>query len=250
MDLREPELIDYDFTDETVVRQRNACTLYDDHFGGTVNYLYLKEETPLGPLVISITQVQVSPENTIYKALVRHCHGCHFLEFPQSACDISWWRALLSLYPPDEDLLRQVESCFVSCVRREGNDGFLLRKIKMSHDNPFGPCHDWYSSVVDDLLSQMLRVLDDKLYTIDTKIKIGLLYARQGQSEENQIFSNGSEQSGEYVEFLKFLGDRVELKNWNGFSGGLDTVRMYFLFLLHELENFQKFTGKNICEKD
>ncbi len=51
--------------------------------------------------------------------------------------------------------------------------------------------------------------------------KLGVVYVRRGQEEQNEILrnENGSEL---YNEFLKGLGWLVDLKNHNGFLGGLD----------------------------
>lgn len=52
-------------------------------------------------------------------------------------------------------------------------------------------------------------------------MKIGVLYAKKGQTTESEILGNehGSE---EFESFLKQLGDVIELKGWQGFKGDLD----------------------------
>ena len=51
--------------------------------------------------------------------------------------------------------------------------------------------------------------------------KVGVLYCKAGQTE-NQVFSNKhDEASPSFHEFLSFLGEEINLKNWNGFLGGL-----------------------------
>jgi len=52
--------------------------------------------------------------------------------------------------------------------------------------------------------------------------KFGILYMKQEQKEENQFFNNISG-SREFDEFLDCIGDRVALKGFQGFAGGLDT---------------------------
>eukprot|EP01119_Soliformovum_irregulare_P017461 TRINITY_DN5196_c0_g1_i1.p1 TRINITY_DN5196_c0_g1~~TRINITY_DN5196_c0_g1_i1.p1 ORF type:complete len:962 (+),score=316.20 TRINITY_DN5196_c0_g1_i1:150-3035(+) len=51
--------------------------------------------------------------------------------------------------------------------------------------------------------------------------KIGVLYATKGQTQENEMFSN-VQPSADFVEFLDFLGEKIVLKDWKGFRGGLD----------------------------
>ena len=54
-----------------------------------------------------------------------------------------------------------------------------------------------------------------------SRMKIGVLYAKKGQTTESEILGNehGSE---EFEEFLQLLGDTIELKGWEGFKGDLD----------------------------
>jgi len=52
--------------------------------------------------------------------------------------------------------------------------------------------------------------------------KFGVLYVKEGQSTENEMFSN-LEGSHGFDNFLELLGDRVRLKHWRSFRGGLDT---------------------------
>jgi len=56
---------------------------------------------------------------------------------------------------------------------------------------------------------------------IVTNYKFGVLYCKAGQTDENQMYFNDST-SPAFEEFLSFLGERVELKGWNFFRGGLD----------------------------
>jgi len=56
-----------------------------------------------------------------------------------------------------------------------------------------------------------------------TKYKFGLLYAKEGQKDENEMFSNVHETcSKDYEEFLEFIGERITLQGWSKYRGGLD----------------------------
>ncbi|KAL6056501.1 GTPase-activating Rap/Ran-GAP domain-like protein 3, partial [Balamuthia mandrillaris] len=85
---------------------------------------------------------------------------------------------------------------------------FLDKKLLTQIDNP---------QFAKDLLS----FEDDMMYT---EFKFGVLYYRQGQVLEDDMFAN-VETSKEYEEFLELLGNKVELKGWNQYSAGLDTQR-------------------------
>jgi len=51
--------------------------------------------------------------------------------------------------------------------------------------------------------------------------KFGVLYCKEGQTTEDEWFSN-EHGSPEFDEFLDILGDRIKLKGWDKFRGGLD----------------------------
>ena len=55
-----------------------------------------------------------------------------------------------------------------------------------------------------------------------SEFKVGLLFIKDGQETEEEFFTN-TEHTQEFEEFLGFLGDKIQLKGFTGFSGGLDT---------------------------
>jgi len=59
---------------------------------------------------------------------------------------------------------------------------------------------------------------------IVTNYKFGILMAKHGQVNEEDMFSNeyGSEA---FEEFLDFLGDRIQLQGWTEYRGGLDVKK-------------------------
>jgi hypothetical protein len=71
--------------------------------------------------------------------------------------------------------------------------------------------------------------IQDELFKLEEKTairtrfyKFGVIYSRAGQKTEEEMFGNrlGSD---EFNRFLAILGDKVLLKNWEGFNAGLDT---------------------------
>ncbi|TGZ69955.1 hypothetical protein CRM22_003444 [Opisthorchis felineus] len=52
--------------------------------------------------------------------------------------------------------------------------------------------------------------------------KFGVIYCIEGQTSDEDMYNNehGSE---EFNQFIKLLGDRINLKSWDRFKGGLDT---------------------------
>ena len=53
------------------------------------------------------------------------------------------------------------------------------------------------------------------------ELKVGLIFVKKGQQFEEEFFTN-TEHSEEFDVFLGFLGDKVKLKGFKGYSGGLD----------------------------
>jgi hypothetical protein len=53
--------------------------------------------------------------------------------------------------------------------------------------------------------------------------KVGVLYMQGAQAEEDQWYSNLGH-SIEFDDFLNWLGERVPLKGWSKFRGGLNTT--------------------------
>jgi hypothetical protein len=55
------------------------------------------------------------------------------------------------------------------------------------------------------------------------QFKFGVLYARDGQMVESEMYFNMTENtSADYNEFLQMLGSTVRLKGWPYYRGGLD----------------------------
>lgn len=59
--------------------------------------------------------------------------------------------------------------------------------------------------------------------------KFGILYAKEGQTKEDEMFAN-IDSSPQFEEFLDFIGERVELDNWPRFRGGLDVKCTQYSF--------------------
>ncbi len=51
--------------------------------------------------------------------------------------------------------------------------------------------------------------------------KFGILYAKEGQIDENDMFGN-TQTSAAFEEFLELIGDKIPLQGWTKYRGGLD----------------------------
>eukprot|EP01114_Cavostelium_apophysatum_P014803 TRINITY_DN3923_c0_g1_i2.p1 TRINITY_DN3923_c0_g1~~TRINITY_DN3923_c0_g1_i2.p1 ORF type:complete len:650 (+),score=151.74 TRINITY_DN3923_c0_g1_i2:227-2176(+) len=74
--------------------------------------------------------------------------------------------------------------------------------------------------------AQHAEIVEKLLYYEQNQLiknyKFGIMYVGAGQKEENEYFSNENI-SPQFEAFLNCLGDRVALRGWTKFTGGLDT---------------------------
>lgn len=103
----------------------------------------------------------------------------------------------------------------------------LRAQVPKIQDLKFYHVKDSYEEVVQGLIKYENQLLV-KNY------KFGILYVKEGQTDENQYFNNSKFRdwrtlivtvngSRAFDGFLNCIGDRIALKGWNKFSGGLDT---------------------------
>ncbi|XP_045201546.2 GTPase-activating Rap/Ran-GAP domain-like protein 3 isoform X4 [Mercenaria mercenaria] len=68
-------------------------------------------------------------------------------------------------------------------------------------------------------IQKEILVLEEQEGSVN--FKIGVLYAKEGQTSDDEFFCN-EHGSDEFNKFLRLLGDRVRLKGWDKFKAGLD----------------------------
>ncbi|TWW66376.1 GTPase-activating Rap/Ran-GAP domain-like protein 3 [Takifugu flavidus] len=93
--------------------------------------------------------------------------------------------------------------------------------------------------ILNPEIQKDLLVLEEQEGSVN--FKFGVLYAKEGQLTDDEMFSNetGSES---FDKFLGLLGDSVTLQGWAGYRGGLDTKNdttgiksIYTVYQGHEL---------------
>lgn len=86
-----------------------------------------------------------------------------------------------------------------------------------------------HAELAKDLLNWELR------FCVKRAFKFGVLLQREGQTNEDEMYSNGS--TAQLEEFLSFIGDKIKLQGWNRYRGGLDvkknTTGKYSYFTEH-----------------
>jgi hypothetical protein len=73
--------------------------------------------------------------------------------------------------------------------------------------------------ILDPDMQQELLVLEEQEGSIN--FKFGVVYAKNGQITDDEMLSN-EQGSVEFDEFTHLLGDKVRLKGWKRYRGGLD----------------------------
>uniref|UniRef100_A0A8C5SGE8 RAP1 GTPase activating protein n=1 Tax=Laticauda laticaudata TaxID=8630 RepID=A0A8C5SGE8_LATLA len=69
--------------------------------------------------------------------------------------------------------------------------------------------------------SRLIVTFDE--HVISNNFKFGVIYQKLGQTSEEELFST-TEESPAFLEFLDFLGEKVQLQDFKGFRGGLDVT--------------------------
>ncbi|XP_068185088.1 rap1 GTPase-activating protein 1 isoform X3 [Antennarius striatus] len=80
---------------------------------------------------------------------------------------------------------------------------------------------DRFFPVLYPKASRLIVTFDE--HVISNNFKFGVIYQKFGQTTEEELFGN-SKESPAFVEFLEFLGEKIELHNFKGFRGGLDVT--------------------------
>ncbi|CAK6972925.1 rap1 GTPase-activating protein 1 isoform X7 [Scomber scombrus] len=80
---------------------------------------------------------------------------------------------------------------------------------------------DRFYPVLYPKASRLIVTFDE--HVISNNFKFGVIYQKFGQTSEEELFGN-MEESTAFVEFLEFLGHKIELHDFKGFRGGLDVT--------------------------
>eukprot|EP00727_Mastigamoeba_balamuthi_P009433 m51a1_g5111 hypothetical protein (1015) ;mRNA; f:342713-346810 len=147
----------------------------------------------------------------------QHLYGTDHVTYFGS--DVNFGPVVVAVGSPDQQGFRKV----MVMTKREdkrfvvpNNQGYL-RAIKVAYPILQSIKLDkTKATVVQDALAKFEHG------NIVRRYKFGVLYAKPGQKEELAMFNN-VETSAAFEEFLKVLGDSIELKDWKYYRGGLDT---------------------------
>ncbi|XP_017265003.1 rap1 GTPase-activating protein 1 isoform X11 [Kryptolebias marmoratus] len=168
----------------TKLECNTTATLFRKHFLGKEHFNYYSVDSNLGHLVFSIKYDVIGDQEHLRLML----------------------RTKLKTH---QDVIP------ISCLTEFPNV-FQMAKLVCEEVNV-----DRFYPVLYPKASRLIVTFDE--HVISNNFKFGVIYQRFGQTSEEELFGN-SEESPAFVEFLEFLGEKIELHNFKGFRGGLDVT--------------------------
>ncbi|XP_040450889.1 rap1 GTPase-activating protein 1-like isoform X6 [Falco naumanni] len=162
-----------------------TAKLYRKHFLGKEHQNFYSSDVSLGYLVLSVKYEQIEKQENL-RLLLRTRTGTK------------------------HDLIP------ISCLNEFPN-AVQMAKLLCEDVNV-----ERFFPVLYPKASQLIVAFDE--HVISNNFKFGVIYQKPGQTTEEEVFSNTEESLG-FLEFLDFLGDRIQLQDFRGFRGGLDVTR-------------------------
>ncbi|CAH2041333.1 unnamed protein product, partial [Iphiclides podalirius] len=159
---------------------------YEKYFYGTEHWNYFTNDEDLGPVILSIKQETLNSRDQ-FRILVRA---------------ISY--TVHGLIPA---------SCvFADRYNREEVVRSLGKEVNINPPLMLGQ--------LPDTPEELLKL--DQVF-IKSELKVGVIYVKENQYTEEEILDN-NENSPMFEEFLQVMGEKVRLKGFDKYKGGLDTV--------------------------
>ncbi|XP_065441184.1 rap1 GTPase-activating protein 1-like isoform X19 [Chrysemys picta bellii] len=162
-----------------------TAKLYRKHFLGKEHQNFYSNDTTLGYLILSVKYEQIERHDNLHLLLRTRTGTKH-------------------------DLIP------ISCLNEFPN-AVQMAKLLCEDVNV-----DRFFPVLYPKASQLIVAFDE--HVISNNFKFGVIYQKAGQTTEEEVFSN-TEESLAFLEFLEYLGDRIQLQDFRGFRGGLDVTR-------------------------
>ncbi|XP_062606320.1 rap1 GTPase-activating protein 1-like [Saccostrea cucullata] len=163
----------------------NYATAYRKYFMGQEHFDYYGQDPILGPLVLSLKEEITEKEEETIRCVFRTKSSSQHKVIPYEQLD--------NIPNPVK-----VAKCFCEEITCEKFDPVLTTKG-----------------------SSLIVQFDE--HNLTNLYKFGIICQKFRQTKEEQLFSN-RDHSESMEEFLSLIGDRVPLKAFQGYRGGLDTV--------------------------
>ncbi|MED6283650.1 Rap1 GTPase-activating protein 1 [Characodon lateralis] len=162
----------------------STAKIYRKHFMGKEHFNYYTVDAALGHLVFSM-KYEVIGDQEHLRLMLRTKHKTHHDVIP------------------------------ISCLTEFPNV-VQMAKLVCEEVNV-----DRFYPVLYPKASRLIVTFDE--HVISNNFKFGVIYQKFGQTSEEELFGNMEESPG-FVEFLEFLGTKIELHDFKGFRGGLDVT--------------------------
>lgn len=160
--------------------------IYEKHYYGREHWNYFTNDEGLGPVILSLKQEMVGGRDQFRVLLRTVSYSLHGLVPASSICADRYDREAV--------------------VKALGDEAGLKPQL----------CLGQLPSIPDELIKL------DQVF-VKSELKVGVVYIKEGQTSEEAILGNRNE-SPAFAEFLDILGEKVRLKGFDRYKGGLDTV--------------------------
>eukprot|EP01132_Coremiostelium_polycephalum_P000984 gene984-1250_t len=165
-------------------------SLYRSLFYGVKHKTFISYYSPVGPISVSIKR-----DGFDYLVLIYTDKGSDLIKVQRISVHRSIFRKIFGFEPTSYHIITSV---------RPELTNYKLTKVT-------GP----------DIEDELIKVYEPEFTKV---MKVGVLYCRDGQREESEMLLNiAVNSSPEYNEFLEWIGEKVELQDFQGYNGGLDT---------------------------
>ncbi|XP_033825097.1 rap1 GTPase-activating protein 1 isoform X2 [Periophthalmus magnuspinnatus] len=171
-------------TTRTKLECNSTATIYRKHYLGKEHFNYYSVDGALGHLIFSLKYDEIGDQEHL-RLMLRTKLKTHHDVIP------------------------------ISCLTEFPNV-VQMAKLVCEEVNV-----DRFFPVLYPKASRLIVTFDE--HVISNNFKFGIIYQKFGQTTEEELFGNTHE-SAAFVEFLQFLGEKIELQNFKGFRGGLDVT--------------------------
>nr|XP_042712191.1 rap1 GTPase-activating protein 1 isoform X9 [Chrysemys picta bellii] len=171
-------------TSKVKLECNHMARIYRKHFLGKEHFNYYSLDTALGHLVFSLKYDVIGDQEHLRLLLRTKCRTYH-------------------------DVIP------ISCLTEFPN---IVQMAKLACEDVNV---DRFYPVLYPKASRLIVTFDE--HVLSNHFKFGVIYQKLGQTSEEELFGT-TEESPAFVEFLDFLGQKVQLQDFKGFRGGLDVT--------------------------
>lgn len=160
--------------------------IFEKHFYGREHWNYFTNDEALGPVIMSLKQETVSGRDQFRLLMRTISYQLHGMMPTSAICADRYDREAV--------------------VRALGDEANLKPSLMLGQ----------LPSTPDELLKL------DQVF-VKSELKVGVLYIQNSQVNSEEAILGNRQESPLFQEFLSILGDRIRLKGFDKYKGGLDT---------------------------